>query len=112
MAFAIHLKRSAEKELDNFPSDIYKKVICRIISLKDNPRPRGVKKLTGKNWYRLRVGDYRILYTINSEHKRIDIYSVAHRKEVYRWTWKVVASQRLKFNLYRVSHKWGLSHFS
>jgi mRNA-degrading endonuclease RelE of RelBE toxin-antitoxin system len=49
MAFAIHLKRSAEKELDNFPSDIYKKVIRRIISLKDNPRPRGVKKLTGKN---------------------------------------------------------------
>ena len=84
MSFAIHLKRSAEKELDNLPSDIYKKVICRIISLKDNPRPRGVKKLIGKNGYRLRVGDYRILYTINSEDKRIDIYSVAHRKDVYR----------------------------
>ncbi|GAH21188.1 unnamed protein product, partial [marine sediment metagenome] len=39
--------------------------------------------LTGKNGYRLRVGDYRILYTINSEDKRIDTYSVAHRKEVY-----------------------------
>lgn len=82
MSFAIHLKRSAEKELDNLPSDIYKKVVRRIISLKDNPRPRGVKKLTGKNGYRLRVGDYRILYTINSEDKRIDTYSVAHRKEV------------------------------
>ena len=40
--------------------------------------------LTSKNVYCLRVGDYRILYTINSEDKRIDIYSAAHRKEVYR----------------------------
>ena len=84
MSFSVHLKRSVEKELDHLPSDTYKKIILRIISLRDNPRPRGVKKLTGKNGYRLRIGNYRILYTINRENKIIDIYSVAHRKEVYR----------------------------
>jgi mRNA interferase RelE/StbE len=84
MSYAIYLKRSVEKELDHLPSDIYKKIIHKIISLKDNPISRGFKKLTGKDGYRLRVRDYRILYTINDEDKRIEVYSVAHRKEVYR----------------------------
>lgn len=59
MQYAVYLKRSAEKELDNLPSEIYKKITRKIISLKNNPRPRGIKKLAGKGGFRLRVGDYR-----------------------------------------------------
>lgn len=54
-----------------------------LISLKEHPRPTGVKKLRGRDGYRLRVGDYRILYVVNDEEKRVEVFSIAHRREVY-----------------------------
>ncbi|MBI4644077.1 MAG: type II toxin-antitoxin system RelE/ParE family toxin [Deltaproteobacteria bacterium] len=61
MPYEIHLKRSAEKELAGLPREVHRKVIKRLLALKANPRPPGAKKLGGDR-FRVRVGDYRILY--------------------------------------------------
>jgi mRNA interferase RelE/StbE len=84
MSYAVYLKRSAEKELDLLPAEVYDRIIKQLISLRDNPRPHGTKKLHGREGYRIRVGDYRILYVIDEKEKKVEIVSVAHRKEVYR----------------------------
>jgi mRNA interferase RelE/StbE len=55
-----------------------------LISLKENPRPLGVKKLKGQEGYRIRLGNYRILYLVDDRERKIEIFSIAHRKEVYR----------------------------
>ncbi len=84
MPFTVKLKRSAEKELENLPARIHDRVINILLSLKENPFPRHSKKLHGREGWRVRVGDYRILYIIHESEKNIEIVSVAHRKEVYR----------------------------
>ena len=84
MLYVVYLKKSAEKELDRLPTKIRDRIIKRLISLKDNPRPFGSHELQSREGFRIRVGDYRILYIINEKEKKIDIISVAHRKEVYR----------------------------
>ncbi|MCK4353595.1 type II toxin-antitoxin system RelE/ParE family toxin [candidate division WOR-3 bacterium] len=84
MLYAVYLKKSAEKELDRLPWEIHDRIVKRLISLRNNPRPLGTKKLLGREGYRIRVGNYRILYIINEEEKKVEIVSVAHRKEVYR----------------------------
>jgi mRNA interferase RelE/StbE len=84
MSYAVYLKISAEKELDRLPIEVHDRVIKQLISLRDNPRPHGMKKLHGREGYRIRVGDYRILYVIDDKENKLEIISVAHRKEVYR----------------------------
>ncbi len=84
MPYVVYLKRSAEKELDRLPKEVHDRIVKRLISLADNPRPSGTKELHGREGYRIRVGDYRILYLINEKEKKIEIVSIAHRKEVYR----------------------------
>ncbi len=84
MSYTILLKRSAEKELENLELKMHDNVIKHLLALKENPLSKGVRKLRGREGYRMRVGDYRILYEINEAEKEIEIFSVAHLKEVYR----------------------------
>jgi len=84
MPYRVFIKRSAEKELDGLPSNIRPRIISRVVSLEDNPRPIGVKKLQGEEAYRLRIGDFRVLYTIDDGEKLVTIYAIGHRREVYR----------------------------
>ena len=84
MVYTVEIKRSAEKEMDRLPAKSHKNVSNRILALEDNPRPPGSIKLQGGDAYRLRIGDYRVLYTIDDEAKRVFVYSVAHRREAYR----------------------------
>jgi len=67
MPYTVYLKRSAEKELDRLPTKIYDRIVKRLLSLRDNLRPCGIKKLLGREGYRIRVGDYRILYVIDEK---------------------------------------------
>jgi mRNA interferase RelE/StbE len=85
MPYVVRVKRSVEKELDHLPPRIYEKVIHLLLSLKENPFPPNSKKLRGRDGYRIRVGDYRILYLIDQSDRSIEIISVAHRREVYRF---------------------------
>jgi mRNA interferase RelE/StbE len=84
MAYQVTLKRSAQKEIDRLPAFVYDRIIEVLVSLKINPLPHGVKELQGRNGYRLRVGEYRILYLFNKLEGEVVIYEVGHRKEVYR----------------------------
>lgn len=83
MGYEIRIIRSAEKELDNLPSTVYNRISKRIISLGDNPRPIGVRKLSGREEYRLRVGAYRILYIIDDRNRTVTTLAVGHRREIY-----------------------------
>lgn len=85
MSYVVKLKRSAEKELDRLPSKTHDRIVKVLLSLKEDPIPHGTKKLRGRDGYRIRVGDYRILYTIDELDKKVELFSVAHRKEVNRF---------------------------
>jgi mRNA interferase RelE/StbE len=61
-----------------------RKIIAAITSLADNPRPAGIKKLAHRPELRLRVGNYRILYSIDDVLRTVTICAIAHRREVYR----------------------------
>jgi mRNA interferase RelE/StbE len=83
--YKLTIKKSARKELDNLPDQIFLKVDKSMLSLKDNPFPYPqAKKLKGENKCRLRIGDYRVIYSIDEDQKTITIYRVRHRRDVYR----------------------------
>jgi mRNA interferase RelE/StbE len=82
--YRIEFKKSAVKEIKSLPSTELKKVLAKIESLSENPRPHDSIKLSGDEKYRLRCGDYRILYSIEDQILIIVIVKVGHRKDVYR----------------------------
>ncbi len=84
MKYEVRIVPAAEREMDKLPTLLHTRISKRILSLEDTPRPRSVKKLSGREEYRLRVGDYRILYTIDDEGRIIAVFAVGHRREVYR----------------------------
>jgi len=83
LSYEIRIIHPAEKELDRLPNTIQKRIIKRILSLENNPHPRGAHKLSGREEYRLRVGGYRILYTIDDSERMVTIMAVGHRRDVY-----------------------------
>ena len=84
MSYTVQILNHAEREMDKLPSAIHIRISEKILSLENNPRPNGVKKLSGREEYRLRVGDYRVLYTIDDKNSTVGVVSVGHRSEVYR----------------------------
>ena len=84
MRYEVLIKRSAEKELDSLPSSVSKRIAKRLFSLEGDPRPAGAKKLQGEEAYRLRVANYRVLYTVDDATRQVAIYAVGHRREIYR----------------------------
>jgi len=85
MKYSIFYKRSASEELLQSPANIAHKVKATINNLSDNPRPQGCKKLKGSiNEYRIRIGNYRVIYTITDTILIVTVIKIAHRKDVYR----------------------------
>jgi len=82
--YEIHIKSSAEREMDALPKPMFTRVSRAILQLESAPRPRGAKKLRGRSAYRLRVGSYRVLYTIDNKLHVVEIIAVGHRRDVYR----------------------------
>jgi len=83
-SYRIEWKQSALKELRKLPPDTIARVVTAVEALALNPLPSGVKKLRSyEHTYRIRVGKYRIIYTIESAVLLIEIIRVAHRKDVY-----------------------------
>ena len=81
--YKIEIKRSASKEIEKLPKSVLKRVLDKIQFLGREPRPSGCKKLTADEKYRVRVGDYRILYSIENDKLMIYIVKVGHRKKIY-----------------------------
>ena len=85
MAYAVDLKPAAARDLRKLPEDARRRVAARIDALETDPTPAGVEALKGESdFYRLRVGDYRILYRIDRKVRLILVARVGHRREVYR----------------------------
>jgi len=82
--YTLEIKPSAGKELDALDDALFARIDRKIMLLAENPRPPGCKKLRGhKDHWRIRVGDWRVLYVIDDAAKRVSITRVAHRREVY-----------------------------
>ena len=84
MQYQITIKPSAQKDLDKLPVKELLKVASRLKQLENNPRPIGVQKLTDKEGYRIRIGNYRVLFEINDNLGKISIYRIKHRTEAYK----------------------------
>ena len=82
--YRIFFKRSVEKDFACFPKKDLKKILNRIKTLEENPRPAGCEKLTGQERYRLRQGRYRIVYSIRDNELTVWVVKVGHRKDIYR----------------------------
>lgn len=80
--YKIRLSNKVLKYLETIPKNDFLKIDAVILSLKNNPRPIGIKKLVDIEGYRIRVGNYRILFTIDDDIKIVSIYKIAPRKDV------------------------------
>jgi mRNA interferase RelE/StbE len=83
-SYNVLFRRSAAKELEAVPLKDRRRIVARIQTLRDDPRPVGCEKLSGEEKYRLRQGDYRILYEIIDQDLIITVVRIGHRREVYR----------------------------
>ncbi len=81
--YKIEIKKSAAKELFLMPKKDLKRILKRIKNLSDDPRPIGCVKLSGQDRYRIRQGNYRILYSIEEEILVVYIVKIGHRKDIY-----------------------------
>ena len=85
MAYSILLAPPAERQLRSFAPAIQKRLVKHMRTLQHDPRPQGVKKLAGEDHlYRIREGDYRIIYTIHDDELIVLVVKIGDRKEVYR----------------------------
>ena len=83
--YAITFARSARKELEALSRPIVARVLNRIEALGRDPRPAGCRKLVGQgNLWRIRVGDYRVIYEIDDSRQTVDVSAIRHRSDVYR----------------------------
>lgn len=82
--YEIRLLPKVTKELDRLSEKNFNQIKEEIDRLRENPRPFGCLKLTAEEGYRIRAGDYRILYRINDQAKHVFIYRIKHRKDAYR----------------------------
>jgi mRNA interferase RelE/StbE len=83
--YQIDFARSARKELEKLPPQIAERILDRIENLSAEPRPSGSLKLKGESLlWRIRIGDYRVIYSIDDRKHKIDVSFIRHRKDVYR----------------------------
>ena len=83
-SYNLLIKASAAKELEALPRKDRTRIAAKIEGLADNPRPPGSEKLSGEEKYRLRQGDYRVLYSIQDTSTTVTIVKIGQRREIYR----------------------------
>ena len=84
MTCRIELESRAKREFLGLSHDVAERIASALDDLRVNPRPPGAKKLTGQEGYRVRKGDYRVLYVIEDRARLVRVYRIAHRRDVYR----------------------------
>jgi mRNA interferase RelE/StbE len=83
MPYSLNFSKQALKELEKINEPYYSNIKHAITNLTNNPRPQGYKKLKGRDGYRIRVSDYRVIYNIFDTELIIDIITLGHRKDIY-----------------------------
>ncbi len=85
MSYQVLIPEPVQKQIELLPQKIQNRIIEKLLELKENPNPRGSKKMSGsQNEYRIRIGDYRLIYEINYSEFRIVTLLCKHRKDIYR----------------------------
>ena len=84
MNYRIEVEARAARELLDLPKAVVRRLHDAIAALGENPRPPGTRKLTGRGGYRIRTGDYRVLYEVDDASRLVRIYQVGHRRDIYR----------------------------
>lgn len=84
MKYEIKLKKSALKQLSKLDKKQAQRILIKVYLLADNPFPSGAEQLSGQKAYRIRVGDYRVIYLVHNKQLLIYVVRVGHRKEVYK----------------------------
>ncbi|MFB6273984.1 MAG: type II toxin-antitoxin system RelE/ParE family toxin [Salinibacter sp.] len=83
--YEVFLEGRAERDLKRLPNDIFQRVLPQIQSLAEEPRPPGCRKVQGTdNTWRVRVGDYRVIYEVRDDANEVLVMRVRHRREAYR----------------------------
>jgi len=81
----VYLERSAERDIKRLSADDFRRLILHIQALAENPRPPGSRKITGsKSDWRIRIGEYRVIYEIDDRNKAVRVMRIRHRREAYR----------------------------
>jgi mRNA interferase RelE/StbE len=84
VSYGLSILRRAQKELAQISLGDYERIVAAIRDLADNPRPAGCRKLTGREGWRIRIGDFRVLYEIDDRGRSVTIIHVGNRRDVYR----------------------------
>lgn len=84
MTYEVFILRRAQREIAALPAEAYDRMRDALRSLVSNPRPPGARKLVGREGWRLRVGEYRVIYEIDDDVKSVTVLHVGHRRDVYR----------------------------
>ena len=83
MNYAVSILRRAQKELGQLSSPSFERVCDATRTLAENPRPSGCRKLVGRDGWRIRVGDYRVIYQIDDPARTVLVLHVGHRRDIY-----------------------------
>ncbi len=84
MTYRVEIRETARKQLRRFPADLVRRIVARMYALEDSPKPRGARKLSAREEWRIRVGDWRIIYEIDDDRKVVTIAAVKSRQSAYR----------------------------
>jgi mRNA interferase RelE/StbE len=84
MPYSLNFSKQALKELEKITEPYYSSIKQAIANLTENPRPQGYKKLKGRESYRIRVSNYRVIYNIFDNQLIVDIITLGHRKDIYK----------------------------
>ena len=85
MSYSIQILRRAQKELAQLPKGEYERIKGAVQNLANDPRPAGCKKLTAREGWRIRVGDYRVIDEIDDAKQELTVLHVGHRRDVYKF---------------------------
>lgn len=84
MTYSVGVERRAQKQIARLETRIRNRVEAALVSLAEDPRPRGSRELQGREGRRVRVGDYRVVYVIDDAQKEVTVFRIGHRKDIYR----------------------------
>ncbi len=83
MSYGVLILRRASKQLADLPLRDYERVKRSVSALAENPRPQGCLKLTGRAGWRIRVGDYRVIYEVDDPNRTVTVLDIGNRRDIY-----------------------------
>jgi mRNA interferase RelE/StbE len=84
MSYQVNLPKTVQKQLNALPQELKQRILKSIVQLQEDPRPANSLQMKGGQGFRLRIGDYRVLYDIDDISKFINLRRIGHRREIYR----------------------------